>query len=243
MIQRVVQGGEVTLDANFVNGVGQLEDADPVRIDIIDPNDVEVVADAAPTSHPSTGLYAYTWEAPEDATLGLWGIRWSGVMDGEPLDPQIEYFEVIAPGSIIIIDGAFATLDEFEARKGDVEADQEEIVSTLLVDATALIKAEAEGSTAEWVVGSDPAPVLIKSICIEAAYRAWANPDALSQSSIADSSISYTRDGIPDALFLTAAEKRAVHRAAGSSAALSVTLVSPYSGDVEDDLELNLGDD
>lgn len=240
MIQTIARGGDITLDVAFENGAGQLDDADPVLIDIINPSDIEVVSNASPTTNPSTGLYSYTYAVPEDAPLGIWFIRWAGVVDSAPTTPATEAFEVVATGQAVVPSTTYATLEDFETRKGDVPDEDEEKVSALLDDASALIAAAIAGSTLDWVTGLAVAPAAVKAICVEVAYRAWSNPDAASQITHADSSLSYTRNGIADALFLTPSEKRVVRGAAGTSASVSVELVSPYSGDSDDWPELVL---
>lgn len=132
----------------------------------------------------------------------------------------------------------FATVEDFEARHGEVEEAQAEIVETLLGDASDLIVAEVEGSEAEWATDEevDP-PQTVTAVCVRVAYRAWSNPDALARSEIDDIAAWYRAMG-PDALFLTDLERRALRRIAGLGGSFrATTLVSPYSGDEVSDLE------
>lgn len=230
-VQRVPRGTSTTFDAQFRVGV-VLTDATSVLIDITDPDGVEVVSNAAPTSHPATGIYTYDFEAEVDAKLGVWTISWAGVVSSTAVDED-SVFEVtpevtVTPGG----EGSFASLEDFVERKGPVSEEEEPAVLALLADASALILDEVSGSTATWVTESGDVPHSVKAICVAVAYRAWSNPDGLSQSSIADSSLSYA-GARPDALYLTDDEKRILDRAAGTSSVVSVTLVSPYSGDSE----------
>ena len=219
------------IDGTFTYTLSVVPDEAP-KLTIYSNPERTVVAQAeqtlVATANPS--VFEATYDASLAATTYYLGFT-TVVTSGEPAVADNDDTLVLIDISGIVGDDSFATLAEFELRKGDVETAQEDIVSALLIDTTALIRDEASGSTATWVTGTDPAPTVIKSICIEAAYRAWSNPDALSQSSIADSSISYTREGTPDALFLTAAEKRIIRRSASTSGIGSVTLVTPYSGD------------
>lgn len=128
----------------------------------------------------------------------------------------------------------FCDLVDFEARYGTVDdAADQAAVEELLDDAQALILDVADGSDAAWV--SDPesadVPRSVLRVCRDVAYRAWSNPDALSQMSMGNTALSYTREGIADALFLTAREQKTIVTAASQSSMRAVTLVSPYSGD------------
>ncbi|GGK89203.1 hypothetical protein [Mangrovihabitans endophyticus] len=103
-----------------------------------------------------------------------------------------------------------------------------------LVDASELIRDEA-GKTWLNEAGDEveDVPPRVQRICVAAAYRAFANPEGLSQRSIADSSKSYDRTGREggEDVYLTDREIRAVRRAAGGSSFAAVTVVSPWSGD------------
>lgn len=128
-----------------------------------------------------------------------------------------------------------ATIADFEARHGPVELAQGSIVSTLLSDASGLILDEVPDSVAGWVLGTDLPPAAIVRVCVEVAYRAWRNPDALSTVVLGSLTRSY-RASDPDAFWLTDQERRTVRRSAKRSTMRSVTLVSPYSGDITNPL-------
>lgn len=127
-----------------------------------------------------------------------------------------------------------ATPDDFEARHGAADGR----VGALLEDASAFILDEADGSEEEWVVEDDPAtiPPSIVAICVEVAYRAWSNPEALSSEALGEYTKAWqNRTGA--VLYLTKDEIRRVSKAAGLSSFTEVTLESPYSGpSVENDL-------
>jgi hypothetical protein len=76
----------------------------------------------------------------------------------------------------------------------------------------------------------DTVPGRVADIVVQAAYRAYTNPDGASQKTVGDVSVSYSRTGLQGAVYLTKDEKRDIRRAAGR-AAQAVVLVSPYSGD------------
>jgi hypothetical protein len=120
-----------------------------------------------------------------------------------------------------------ATLQDFEERHGPAD----DRVDALLTDAASLILNEVAGSEAEWVTDSSvDAPAVVVAICVEVAFRAWSNPDALSSQSLGAHTQAWA-DRSGEALRLTKEEKRTVRRAAGCSSLRAVTLKSPYSGD------------
>lgn len=99
MTQSVGQGGTITLPAVFrLAGTGALVDADPVRVDILNPSNVAVVTDAIPV-HDSTGTYHYVYAVPLAAPLGTWTAHWTGVINSSPVAGD-DYFDVLLAGSI-----------------------------------------------------------------------------------------------------------------------------------------------
>ncbi len=99
-----------------------------------------------------------------------------------------------------------------------------------LADASELIRDTAGEN---WVDDSGVltgVPRRVAQICVAVAYRAFTNPEALSQRTIGDSSKSFDRarrEG-GEAVYLTDAERKDILKAVGSSGMVSVTLVSPY---------------
>lgn len=123
---------------------------------------------------------------------------------------------------------ALAENKDFEARHGAAD----DRVEHLLADASALIAEEVVGSTAGWARGEKEAevPATVTAICVEMAYRAWSNPDALSSESLGQHTQAWA-DRSGEAMRVTKAERRVIRRAAGLGTFQSSTLASPYSGD------------
>ena len=109
----------------------------------------------------------------------------------------------------------------------DAEADRAEHI---LSEASDLIRDVAE---TDWVDDNgvlSGVPRRVAQICVAVAYRAFNNPDGLTQRTIGDSSRSFDRakrEG-GEAVYLTEAEEKAIQKAAGASGMVSVTLVSPF---------------
>ncbi len=102
----------------------------------------------------------------------------------------------------------------------------------LLGEASELIRDVAGKTWTDEVTGAlVGVPVRVANICVAAAFRAFGNPEALSQRSIGDSSKSYDRTGREggEDVYLTEAEEKSCRRAASNSSMISVTLVSPYN--------------
>ena len=108
----------------------------------------------------------------------------------------------------------------------------------LLDQASELVRATAGKTWTDEATGvvSD-VPRRVRAIVIDVAYRAFTNPEGLSQRSIGDSSKSWDRAGREGGqiVYLTDDERRAVRAAGGSSSMIVATLVSPYSGDAGGD--------
>jgi hypothetical protein len=130
---------------------------------------------------------------------------------------------------------AYATTADFEKRHGDLDSDQETVVEALLDDASGLIASEVEGSEQEWVTAGS-APAAVVAVTVAVAYRAWSNPDGLARAGVADVSVGW-RATAAEAMFITPSESKRVRRAAKSSSYRSATMVTPYSGDEEDELD------
>ena len=126
-----------------------------------------------------------------------------------------------------------ATTDDFESRHGQDDGR----VEPLLEDASALILEEVEGSVAEWVTEETPksVPTAVVATCVEVAFRAWNNPESLSSEALGEYTRAWqNRSGV--VFYLTKDEIRRVRRAAGLGTFSEVTLESPYSGEVTNDL-------
>jgi hypothetical protein len=122
-----------------------------------------------------------------------------------------------------------ATVEDFEKRHGALTESEQTLVTELLADVSALIEAELDEVPASWFEGDPVIPSVVKAICIQVAYRAWSNPDALSSEQLGQHTQAWAdRSGQP--IHLTAAELRVVERAAGSDGFVSLALESPYAG-------------
>lgn len=157
------------------------------------------------------GRYSYLWSVSGELSDSVPGMFYVDVMDDE-MPP-------------------LASISLF-ARKLGYEPQESELdrAETLLDQASELIRDEA-GKTWVTTVGAlESVPRRIARICVEVAYRAFTNPEGLSQRSIGDSSKSWDRSGREggEAVYLTDVEERAVRKAAGLSSFQSVTLVSAY---------------
>ena len=120
-----------------------------------------------------------------------------------------------------------ASVQDFEDRQGPSDGR----VEALLTDASSLILSAAAGSSAEWVTTEGAVvPDAIIAICVQIAYRAWSNPDALSSESLGAHSRAWADRG-GQALRLTSQERKDVRRVAGLGSFQASTLSTPYSGD------------
>lgn len=177
-----------------------------------------------------TGILDVIIPAAEATQLGRYEYVWN------VLSPFVD----VVPGSFYVA-GAddevppLASLSLFARKLGytpeETEADR---AGHLLDEASELIREVAEKT---WLVAGtnalDEVPRRVARICVAVAYRAFMNPEGLTQRSLGDSSKSYdrtAREGGED-IYLTADEERAVRKAAGGSTFVAVTLVSPYSAD------------
>ena len=105
-----------------------------------------------------------------------------------------------------------------------------------LVEASELVRDAADE---DWLNTAGTAvvevPPVVERIVVAAAYRGFDNPRGLSQRTVGDDSRSWDRAGVGGQLgvFLTDRERAQARRAAGSATVVSVTLVTPFSGDDE----------
>ena len=110
----------------------------------------------------------------------------------------------------------------------------------LLAEASELIR-DVAGKTFTTDQGVlDSVPRRVSMICVAAAFRAFSNPEALSQRSIGDSSKSYdraSREGGED-VYLTSREEDSIRRAASNNSMVSVTLVTPNNPETATDDDL-----
>jgi hypothetical protein len=136
---------------------------------------------------------------------------------------------------------SLATVENFEARHGEVSVADEEIVQTLLDDAGALIAAEV-GDVVTWDAdpdeGETATPQVVIAVCVGAAFRAWKNPAGVRSEQLGQASVSYSESG--HGVWLTDRDLRTIRKAAGLGTFRAATLESPYSGPGTTEPELPL---
>lgn len=178
----------------------------------------------------STGLYDAAVPLDE---YGPWRYRWQATGAVNDVDS----------GQLYVADTEtdlppLATFARLVRKLGYTPTDGErDRAESLLVDASEMIRDVAGKTWVDALNALDNVPPRVASICVAATYRAFGNPEGLSQRSIGDSSKSYDRakrEGGED-LYLTRAEEAAIHKAADGSSLVAVTLVSPYNGTTLDD--------
>lgn len=98
MPETVGRGGSITLDVRYQDPTGLVDPTLP-QVDVINPSSVVVVNDAVPT-RVSLGIYSYTYAVPANAPLGIWSMRWTGVINTVPVGPVSESFTVVEAGTI-----------------------------------------------------------------------------------------------------------------------------------------------
>jgi len=125
---------------------------------------------------------------------------------------------------------ALASVDDLALRLGVTLAGAEaERAAAILADASALIRSEA---SRDWVDDEGAlldVPAVVESVALSVAYRAFRNPDGVSQTSLGDASVSYDRGSGQAAVYLTRDERRTVRRAAGTTAVGAIELTSPWA--------------
>jgi hypothetical protein len=164
------------------------------------------------------GVYEYVWEV----TGGL-----DGTEEGR--------FYVSAEADEL---PPLATVEDLRRKLGYLPEDSErDRAEHLLDEASELIRDKAGVTWTNAATGAlESVPRRVRLICVAAAYRAFTNPEGLTQRTIGDSSKAYDRakrEGGED-VYLTEAEVRTIRKAAGTSSLVSVTLVSPYESSLTD---------
>lgn len=151
------------------------------------------------------------------------------VVSGPVNDVRTFQFYVADPETDLPPLGSF---DRLVAKLGyRPEGDERDRAERLLGEASELIRDVAGKTWASPTGALTGVPVRVANVCVAAAFRAFNNPEALSQRSIGDSSKSYDRTGREggEDVYLTTDEERSVRRADTGSSFLSVTLVTPYN--------------
>lgn len=104
-----------------------------------------------------------------------------------------------------------------------------ERAAAVLDDASALIRAEAGTDWLDEAEQLSGVPAVVEAIALAVAYRAFRNPDGVSQTSLGDASVAYDRGTGQAAVYLTRDERRAVRRAAGTTVIGAIELASPWA--------------
>ena len=80
-------GSSYTVKATFTDEDGSLMDPDSHQILLLDTSEDTRGVETNPTKL-STGVFKATLPIPSDGKMGVWGICWSGVSDGESIPPK-----------------------------------------------------------------------------------------------------------------------------------------------------------
>lgn len=110
-MERVAQGGTVTLTAIYQTGAGDLVDPVGPTIDIIDADGTQLVTDAVPT-RISLGNFSYAYSVPALGPVGIWQAHWGGTVDGAAAGGD-DWFNVVTPADLIT--DTYVTLTELRA--------------------------------------------------------------------------------------------------------------------------------
>lgn len=162
------------------------------------------------------GRYRYEWQVSGDVSNTRSGALY--VADADDVDelPPLVDIERLFAKIGYVPDGA--------------ELDR---AAELLDEASELVRDIAGKTWANETTGVvTEVPRRVRSITVESAYRAFTNPEGLSQRTIGDSSKSWDRSGREGGqiVYLTDDEERAIRKASGSSSMTVVQLVSVYGG-------------
>ena len=129
MADTVVRGNTITKDAFYRDVAGDVADATDPHVSIIDPTGQTLVSNDTPT-HVSTGYYTFDWPVASNAMLGGYTIRWSGVIDGDPVTDDDVFTVLAATSSSSSADGGetcspWAFADDVPAPCNDYDFDQD----------------------------------------------------------------------------------------------------------------------
>lgn len=222
-MRRYDLGDAVTLRHEVRDPLGALTAA-TVTLTIERPEDATDYT--ATVTTPSTGLYTATVPADELDTLGVYAAVWRVSGAVEDVDTVSFYVDDEVPEL-----PPLASVERLGRKLGYLPEGGEYIRAAHILDeASELIRDKASRTWTTDAGALEDVPRAARVICIAAAFRAFTNPEALSQRSIGDSSKSYDRAGLGggEAVYLTDEELRRIRKAAGSSSWQSVTLVSAY---------------
>jgi hypothetical protein len=176
-----------------------------------------------------TGIIDVLIPAAQASQRGRYAFEWD--ISGDVSDTETGYFYV-GPATDYV--PPLASFGDLVKKLGYTPVDGERDRAEYLLDEASELIRDVAGVT--WLVTGthelDDVPRRVARICVASAFRAFSNPEALTQRSIGDSSKSFDRTGLHggETVYLTPAEEKDVIKAAGGSSFVSVTLESPYSG-------------
>ena len=87
------------------------------------------------------------------------------------------------------------------------------------------------GSPEGWIEPNPEVPAIVKAVCVQAAYRAWTNPDGIAREELGEVSRTYRGSNHADALWLTENEKKLIRRAGGKARIASIPVETPFAED------------
>lgn len=214
-------GDAVSLRHEVLNAAGTLTSA-TVAATVTAPDGT-----AAPVvmTETTTGIYDGAYVTAQNGPY-----RARIVVSGTVSDVKTFQFYVAAPEIEL---PPLAGFERLVRKLGYTPADSErERAESLLCEASELIRDVAGKTWTNTTTGAlEGVPVRIANICVAAAFRAFGNPEGLSQRSIGDSSKSYDRTGREggEDVYLTDAEEASIRRADETGGMVNVTLVTPYN--------------
>jgi hypothetical protein len=182
-------------------------------------------SDTVAMTEGATGIYDGAYAADQ---YGPYRVRI--VVTGAVNDVRTYQFYVADPEVDL---PPLASFDRFVRKLGYTPTESErDRAESLLGEASELIRDVASMTWTNETTGAlESVPIRIANICVAAAFRAFGNPEALTQRSLGDSSKSYDRtdrEGGED-VYLTSAEEASIRGSGTTGGMVSVTLVTPYN--------------
>lgn len=225
-MRRYSAGSSVALRLELHDTGGELADAD-VTVVVTDPDDDTI---PATVTRVDTGIYDALIEGVHVTELGVWDYHWATTgsveftSDGQfyVSDPDDD-LPPLAPFSKLVRKLGYAP-----------EGPERDRAEHLLDEASELIRDKAGKTWTDDDGVLSEVPRRIALICVAVAFRAFGNPEGLTQRSIGDSSKSFDRskrEGGED-IYLTKAELDDVVRLGGESGSsfFSATMTSGLFG-------------
>jgi hypothetical protein len=235
-MRRYDLGDAASLRREPRNPDGQIPDNITVTFSVVKPSGQVYTPPVVPNEDVD-GAFDVTIPGSELDEYGPYDFAWA--VAGDVTDVSTGQFYVGEPESAL---PPLASFEQLCRKLGYTPSDSErDRAEHLLDEASELIRDVAGQTWTDDDGALDGVPRRVGLICVAAAYRAFTNPEGLTQRSIGDSSKSYDRNGVDggEDVYLTPAEEKTIRGAAGMSSLTVVTLVSPYSADaglVDDDI-------